>query len=260
MKKLLLIICFSLLSFNYANSEIKFSAGVSGNIASLDATGEENITGVTDQQYVWGALDTSAPAAGAGTATTKTTKESDEMFMGYVSLFGEIHMPTETSMGDLPEVLGGFRLGISYVPYTMETETNENNRAAKCDQSASCTQFTNKVLINIEDMASAYLAYHLDLEDMLIDSIFVKGGIMQANIITKETLGSGSSYGNTTLNGEFYGAGIEKNVGELFIRSEVSYTTFDKVKLTSIGSDNTNTIELSSLEGANAVISVGKTF
>ena len=54
---------------------------------------------------------------------------------------------------------------------------------------------------------------------------------------------------------------LEKNMNNgLFLRAEANVTSFDSIKLTNSGSDNTNTINITGLEGGTATLSIGKTF
>ena len=56
--------------------------------------------------------------------------------------------------------------------------------------------------------------------------------------------------------------GIEKNIpGEgMFVRLEGNITEFDTIKLVNTNSENSNTIDITGMDGASALISVGKTF
>ena len=46
----------------------------------------------------------------------------------------------------------------------------------------------------------------------------------------------------------------------MFVRLEGAVTEFDTIQLKSSGSDNTNTIDITGMDGATATISIGKTF
>ena len=198
MKKILAVICFSFFSLSSANAEI--TLGISGNAGLLSADGKETVSGVTGGDVVWGA--TSAAARSAATATAATSqKKSDDMAIGYVSLFGEIG------------VFGtGLRLGLSYVPYALESETTENARNDNCSNDEShldansvsdadvnvCTETSQKVQVDLEDLITTYVSYHHDIDSGPISSVFIKAGIIEADIITNEVLSSGSQYGNTS--------------------------------------------------------------
>ena len=79
---------------------------------------------------------------------------------------------------------------------------------------------------------------------------------------TNEVLATGSKYGNASLEGHFYGIGLEKEIrdGALFLRTEAQKSSFDAIRLTSTGSDITNKIDLDDIEGLNYTLSIGKNF
>ena len=80
---------------------------------------------------------------------------------------------------------------------------------------------------------------------------------MEVDVITNENLGTGSTYGNTSLDGTMYGVGYNKTFdNSVFIRGEAMMLDFDSAKMTS----DDNTIELNNLEGAMGKISIGKSF
>tara|TARA_B100000795_G_scaffold263337_1_gene242383 strand:- start:1439 stop:2215 length:777 start_codon:yes stop_codon:yes gene_type:complete len=258
MKKILAALCFSFLSLNFAHSEV-LSLGVSGSIGMLSATGTEKVSGTGETQVIWGA--TSAAAATTAAATAQTSqKGSEDLFIGYISLFGEVHLFDS-----------GLRLGGSYVPYPLESETTDNVRNDNCglrdtgnagiDHSSLCKETKNKVQVDLQDLVTMYVSYHHDISAPFIDGFFIKAGYIQADVITNEKLTSGSQYANTSLDGEFFGLGIEKNLSEgLFVRAEGTVTQFDNIKLVNANSDNTNEISITGLDGATATISIGKTF
>jgi hypothetical protein len=263
MKKILAVICFSFLSFNIANAEI-LSLGVSGNIGMLEADGKETITG-TSQRDTTGSEGTLTMQD--GTSTTTSTRGSEDVYIPYVALFGELHL-FDT----------GLRLGLSYVPYALESETTDNSRHDECSEDYSngkdesdntagtntCTLTTQTVQIDVEDLTMIYAAYHADLDLGFIDSAFIKAGIIEADVITKEKLASGSSYPNASLEGQFLGLGVEKNLDDgMFVRVEAGLTEYDSITLTNQVTDthqNNNTIAISGLDGAQATIAIGKTF
>jgi hypothetical protein len=238
MKKLLFGIFISLLTFSTANSEI--SVGVSGTLGMMDAEGKETISGSTNAGVTWGET---AAAARAATATAATTQnDTEDLVIGYGSIWAESHLGSN------------IRAGISFVPYALESETTENVRHDACSHTSSCTQTTNKVQVDLVNLAQLYVSYHTD-------NFFVKAGVMTADIETDESLATGSSYGDASLEGTFVGAGVERDFGtEMFIRSEIAITKFDDIKLTGTGTDNTTTIDVTDLGGVNATVSVGKTF
>ena len=255
MKKFLAVICFGFLSLSFANAGI-LTLGVSGNAGLLDVTGKETISGTTGAGYDWN----EGKNARAATATAATsTKESDEVGIAYASLFAELGL-FDT----------GLRVGMSYVPYALESETTENVRVDNCEQAhpaagvtpTACSATTNKVSVDLEDLMHMYVSYHHNLDLPFLSSVFLKAGIIEADVITRDILSSGSQYGNTSLSGDFYGVGFEKNLEEqgIFVRLEGAVTTFDSIQLKNSNSENTNTIDITGMDGATATFSIGKTF
>ena len=253
MKKILAVICFSFMSISFANAGI-LTLGVSGNAGLLDVTGKESRSGSTNAGFTWG--ETSAAARAATDTAQVTDTKSDEVGIAYASVFGELGLFDS-----------GLRLGLNYVPYALESETTENVRNDLCSggevvASATCTESTNKVSVDLEDLMQLYVSYHHDLDLPFVSSVFIKAGIIEADVITRDVLASGSQYPNTSLSGDFFGLGVEKNLDEgMFVRLEGAVTTFDSIKLTAANSGtNTNTIDITDMDGATATISIGKTF
>ena len=178
--------------------------------------------------------------------------------MAYVSGFAELHLPMDLGPGNL-------RVGLSYVPYALESETSTSFRAegeigdVKSGEGAGSqytpkAAFTQKVQVDIEDLMTYYLSYH-------VNNFYVKAGVIEADLITNETLESGSVYGDASLEGTFYGIGFDKNLSDgIFVRGELGQTDFDSIKLTSTGSENTNVIDITGLSGTNLAISIGRSF
>ncbi|MDA7783246.1 hypothetical protein N8934_00200 [Candidatus Pelagibacter sp.] len=235
MKKLTSILMAMTLSAFSVNSE-NISVGISGNAGMLDATAKETRT------------------------NGNTTQETDDLAIAYVSGFAELHLPMDFGPGNL-------RVGLSYVPYALESETNSSFRAEGERANAGTgnnggsetaytpkAAFTQKVQVDIEDLMTYYLSYH-------VNNFYVKAGVIEADLITNETLESGSVYANASLEGTFYGIGFDKNLSDgIFVRGELGQTEYDSIKLTSTGSDNANVIDVTNLSGTNFAISVGKSF
>ena len=240
MKKLASILAATILSVSVSsvNAEM-ISVGISGNIGILDASGKE-------------------------TFNSKTQTKSEEMFMGYASAFAELHVPMEVGPGK-------FRVGASYVPYALESEATSSQRAEGesgntsglngCNVACTSTPkaaFSQNVQVDIEALTSMYVSYH-------VNSFFLKAGVMEATLKTNESLGSGSSYGDAALEGSFFALGYDKSLSNgpfdgMFIRGEVSVSEFDPIRLTNSGSDNSNVIDITNIDGTNVAFSIGKSF
>ena len=149
-----------------------------------------------------------------------------------------------------------FAIGIDYVPQGLESETAEtvvDDIKDKADDGASTRQ-TNKVQVDFEDLTTLYVSLNLT------ENFYVKAGIVQVDVITKESLGTGSQYGNGDLDGTMYGVGYHSEFGNgMFARIEGSVMDLGGQKLTS-SKNSDNTVELKDVVGATGRISIGKSF
>ncbi len=195
-------------------------------------------------------------ASGSETeGTTAGTKEksSDEVVMGvgYPSIFVEYSI----------EAAAGLTLGIDYVPDTLSTEATSRkdcnsasyNEAGTGTDSGLCTQ-TNTIDADFEDLITVYVSMPIPGTNA-----FVKAGMKTVDVITNESLDTGSAYNDTDLDGVMVGFGWTAEVGEgVFIRAAADYTDFDDLSLTS--TTNTDNKVEASLEGVSASLSIGKSF
>ena len=224
MKKIILAVSFILASFSMVSAEIGVNVGVSGNLAVFHATGVDKDTNT------------------AGTSTEISTDDETGV-AGYTSFF------IEKTLGDR------FTIGYDYVSSSLESETEETVvDDLKGETDGASTQVTNTVKVAFEDLSTLYVALNLT------ENLYVKGGLATVDVITKETLATGSDYGNTSLDGSVMGVGYNKSFDNgMFLRVEGTYMDFDNAKLTS-QTNTDNTIELNNLEGASGKLSIGKSF
>ena len=237
MKKIIVTIAIFLGSFGISNAEnsVSLTLGLSGTLGLLDATAKETLTGTSTYKR-----NNSNSETLRQDATTKTSSKTySEMPIGYGAVFAEFGL----------SLLPGLRVGLEYVPYDLDSETTENKRTSKIGDPGTNIGDAgiNKVNLSLEDYTTGYVAYHLDAGP---GRVFIRAGIVNAKVITNENLSTGSSYGNTSLDGTMIGIGFEK----------VNQTDFDNMKLTSSGSDNVNTIDMTGLSGRSALVSLGKNF
>jgi len=222
MKKLILGVSFMLASFSMVSAEIGVNLGVSGNLAIFHATGVDNDTNT------------------AGTLTERSTDDATG-----VAGFGSIFI--EKKLGDR------LTIGIDYVPSALESETSEHVKMDKTTAEAQ-TAKTNLVKVAFEDLTTIYAAINIS------ENFYVKAGMAQVDVITKESLATGSDYGNTSLDASVVGVGYNNSFDNgMFVRVEGTYMDFDDAKLVSTTNAD-NTVELNNLEGASGKISIGKSF
>ena len=160
---------------------------------------------------------------------------------GYTSFF------IEKTLGDR------FTIGYDFVPDALDSETAETVRLDKTTTDVQ-TQKTNTIKVAFEDLSTLYVALNVT------ENFYVKAGMTSVDVITKESLATGSDYGNTSLDGTVYGVGYNNTFDNgMFFRVEGTIMDFDNAKLTST-TNGDNTIELNNLEGASGKISIGKSF
>ena len=162
-----------------------------------------------------------------------------------VASYGSIFI--EKTLGDR------LSIGLDYVPTALESETTEhivNDLGA----AGVTTRATNKIQVDFEDLTTLYVSLNVT------DSLYVKAGLVQVDVITNESLGTGSTYANTDMDGSMFGLGYNTDLGNsgLFARFEGSYMDFGSASVTS--SNTVNKVTLKDLEGASAKISIGKSF
>ena len=108
--------------------------------------------------------------------------------------------------------------------------------------------------------ASAVVSKHLTVYGLMplgSTPFFVKAGVISMDVETNEKLNTGSSYGNTSVNGVIAGIGahFERDNG-LFARVEANMAEYENLTLKSSGS---NTVD-ADLDTTSLKLSVGKSF
>jgi len=181
-------------------------------------------------------------ASATETEDTEKSREDDAMAaFGYVSVF------LEKDLGQYITV------GVDYVPSALESETVDETRddlLATADGAASSV--TQKVQVDFEDLTTFYVALNFN------ENFYLKAGIAQVDLITNETLGTGSTYGNASLDGTVFGAGYNKNFDNgMFVRAEGTYQEFDGVTINGSGDTSVTADEINGVSGK---ISIGKSF
>jgi len=217
MKKIILSLVSVMFLISTASAEMGVNIGVSGSMGLFAATGSEEQTGEKTDKH----QDTEIGAGGWG------------------SIFFE-------------KEIGRFAIGVDYVADVLSTDTVETQMTdQRTENSEAATSGVNKVQVDFEDMTTLYATFNVT------DNMYIKGGMVTVEAITNESLNTGSTYGNTSLDGTTIGFGYNMDMDNgLFVRAEGNYMTFDGVSLTSAD----NTIKLKNLDGVSGVISVGKSF
>ena len=221
MKKIIIGALFMLLgSFSIVSAEIGVNIGVSGTAGVFEGVANE-----TEDAEV-------------------SKNEAGVLAVGWGSVFLE---------KTLPGPLSRIAIGVDYVPSPIESDTSTNAREdVKADADGASTSGNQKVQVDFSDLTTYYLTVNIT------DNFFVKAGAMEVDVVTNENLHTGSTYGNTSLDGTMYGAGYHKSLTNgFFFRAEANVMEFDGTTLN--GSGDTK-VTVNQLDGASGKLSIGKTF
>jgi len=223
MKKTLIGLVISMFWIVSASADVGARLGVTGNAALYVATATELDTG----------------AHGTTTSHDETQTQSEYLGLTYASVFAEVGF-------------GPVFVGVDYMPGSITTEESSTEVGDKTT-SATSTQVTNRVSVEFENLTNFYAGVRI------LDSFFIKAGTLSVDLNTKESLGTGSTYGNTTVDGTTMSVGMDKVLDNgMFFRVEGQYSEFDSASL--VSSSGSQKITMDSLDGVVAKLSFGKAF
>ena len=175
-----------------------FGVGVALSAASINASGTETETG-------------------SQSAETTNASVSNRALIG--SVFAEY-------------TKGLFTVGIDYVPFDADVSSATHTRT-DVETSTTASQ-TTETTTSRTQTAAAEITGHTTAYIEVGNNVYLKAGYAQVTVNTKESLGTGSSYGNADLNGTLVGAGIRGGGDSgLYYKLEGTYTDYDTLNLTS---------------------------
>ncbi|MDA7714409.1 hypothetical protein N8824_03815 [Candidatus Pelagibacter sp.] len=227
MKKLVIAILMFFSFSSIATAEVGAKIGISGNLGVFEGKANETENGEKNSDRALGVA-------------------------GYASIFLE---------KSLPGAFSRLSIGIDYVPTALESETVSESRSDSTVAAVATGE--QKSQVDFEDLTTMYLSLNVT------DNFYIKTGMVQVDAITNEKLHTGSTYGNQTIDGTMYGAGYHKDLDNgAFWRVEGNVMQFDKATFTSqvvrpngtTAAQVANVIVLEEFNGANAKISIGKSF
>ena len=165
------------------------------------------------------------------------------------SIFGEI------AIKQLFGLTLGYEYGSDGLSNTMERVVS--GRVAKVAATGSTAEEdengTQTVNVSFDDSTTIYL-----LMPIMDTGFFVKAGTTETTVTTKETLFTGATYGNLSLEGDFVGAGYQHDLTDLFfVRAEGLYTEYSNGSITG---STSHTIKTKDVGSATAKFSVGIKF
>ena len=179
-------------------------------------------------------------AATAREASTETQSAEDTEIagVGYTSIFAEVDF-------------GKFAVGFDIVTEGLESDTVETTKLEHQSGGTNSSK-TNKLKVEFDKLTTGYVAFNIT------DNAYIKAGVMSVDVLTQEDLGTGGTYGDTSLDGTMLGFGYDDDMDAFFVRLEGKYLEFDGATVNSSNSDNS--VSLRSLDGLTGSISLGKQF
>ena len=204
---------------------LEFRVGISAGLAGIEATGTETLKD-----------------------SAKKTSHSEHAVAVIPSFFTELATD------------GGLGIGFDMVQGTadFDAKSKNNDNVALSAAVVGNDTGTNKSAAEVDGLDTIYLIKKFS------SGLLIKFGRTTADVNTIETLNSGTTYGNKSVDGTTIGLGWEtSNDSGLFVRTTVESTNFDSVKLTGTqaGADTAsfNVID-ADIDMTMAKISIGTAF
>ena len=140
---------------------------------------------------------------------------------------GKITTASRSEEAIVPEVFfeiigdSGAAIGISYIPI------RELGSKSRTDSNGGGDSGTYTANAELDDVVQIYV--DVPFSQYGNNSIYAKVGVQHATVVTKETLNSGSTYGNDDITGLTLGIGTKADLpyaDGLFYKAEATYTDF----------------------------------
>ena len=217
-----LFVLVSTFAFTSNSQAMDLSIGLSGNLGFMAATGTE-------------------------TNTTQVTKEYGGMETSHGAVFAELGINDAVSVG------------LEFVPSDIDSPDKVSIFEDQPHGSGTSAKATNKAKVTFQNWYTVYAIANLPLPGIL-DGTYLKLGYTEADVKTKENLGTGGSYNDTKVDGMVAGLGYARtNDNGIFFRVELLGTDMNDVTAKNT-TDTTKKVVISDVIGASASIKIGKTF
>lgn len=200
-----------------------FSVGVSAAYGGYIASGQEN--------------------EGSDLTTQEKNEDEESGEFGFASLFLEV------------EFADRLTVGASWMMDAVETAMSE--RTDTVNKSNEGNSGTSTAKAEFSNLVQAYAELNL------YNGLYVKYGIMEMDVDTKESLHTDTSYPNATMDGYTYGFGWKGTFDNgVFVKTETLMQDWSTLTIEGEGlTDTDNATQIvADLTGAVAQISIGKSF
>ena len=236
MKKLISALFASLCLVAFQGSaqanDVSFTVGVAGNQGGYHAKGTETIADADDAK---------------GNNTASVTSEAGVFEDSHPSVFFEMNIGDNMSVGA--------EFALSDITTPSNTNARLDKLATNGDGDVTPTQVDNTAKASFSDKTTVYI------QARLLGGLYSKIMYHNVNVVTEETLGTGGSYPDATLEGLGIGMGYQHDFDNLgmFVRAEVTASGYEDAKAINAGDVN-KVITVDSIYGAEGSIRIGKTF
>ena len=226
MKKLLSALFMSscLLATTAQANDVTFSVGLSATQGGYHAKGTERIG-----------------RPGSATHDAAVTEENGVFEDSHQSAFAELNIGDNMSVG------------VEFAFSDIQTPTNTNVQNDNDNGTAAVVE--NSVKASFSDLTTVYI------QARMLGGLYSKIMYHNVNVISEETLNTGSAYGDQEIEGLGLGMGYQHDFDDLgiFVRAEVTASAFEDVKAVST-TDADKSVTVTDMYGAQGTIKVGKTF
>jgi len=204
--------------------------GVTGSLAGVTAKGTE----------LEGAVEKS-----------QTTSVANESMLG--SVFAEY-----TFDGD-----HGMSFGVDWIPTSANVNADTLSRTdTEASQEGTLAETAVSQIRSAQAEVDNYLTYYAELP--LHGGLYAKGGFSTMDVNTLESIGSGKTYGNKSVDGTMWGIGYKNTFGSRgFYKVEGTHTTFDGFTINEAGQSTNsgqNSVTVSDLIVKRGQFSIGYSF
>ena len=196
------------------------SIGLTYEAASIDGTGTETV------------IDGTTRNANTGT----NSKDVD---------IGSVFIETDT-------LAYGVRLGFEWIPANAEFVNRRSTQTNITDEDSTQESKTQIVKGELENHMTLYV------EKDLFYKFYAKAGVTQVDVKSLESIGTGSTYPDDTINGYVLGIGLRHQADNgIFVKGEYSMNEYEQITLPSTNTANQATGDL---ESTSFRVSLGYNF
>ena len=149
----------------------------------------------------------------------------------------------------------GLGIGIDFIPSEAELGSRSKTKVDIDTDDKADNGGTNKASAEVSGHQTIYLR-------IPVKAAFLKVGYVSADIETTESLETGTTYGNKSVNGTMVSIGFDKDLPKgAFLRAELAYTDYDDITLTgSADTDGVSNKVDADVDATSLRLSIGKAF